>query len=141
MCLTTETSTIDLYNIYNDHDNNKAVEKTDRVARRNMDQGTRHQHIWLGNFNRHHPLWDEVRNGHLFTEANLRMAQSLLDIVQDWGLHVTIAPITLLVTRFTFIISPSRSLHQFHIHHGQPSTALTQLCYSYYLTDALHSTR
>src|SRR5580693_1969737 len=54
---------------------------------------------------------------------------------------VTIAPITFLVTRFTFIISPSRSLHQFHLHHGQPSTALTQLFYSYYLTDALHSTR
>jgi hypothetical protein len=63
-----------------------------------------------------------------------------------WMLHnlllqsVTIAPITLLVMCFTFIIS-SHSLHQFHIHHGQPSTALTQLLYSYYLTDALHSTR
>jgi hypothetical protein len=53
---------------------------------------------------------------------------------------VTIAPIMLVVTCFTFIIS-SHSLHQFHIHHGQPSTALTQLFYSYYLTDALHSTR
>src|SRR5882724_6057656 len=27
--------------------------------------------IWLGDFNRHHPMWDEDCNVHLFTRANL----------------------------------------------------------------------
>ena len=30
------------------------------------------EHIkWLGDFNRHHPMWDEGCNAHLFTRANL----------------------------------------------------------------------
>jgi hypothetical protein len=78
----------------------------------------------------------------------LRMMWTAVCLPNNWNLSsdiqavlVTIAPFTFLVTCFTSIISPSRSLYQFHIHHAQPSTALTQLFYSYYLTDALHSTR
>ncbi|KIK13673.1 hypothetical protein PISMIDRAFT_17820 [Pisolithus microcarpus 441] len=42
--------------------------------------------VWLGDFNRHHPLWDEERNRHLFTEAALEAAQKVLDLVADYGL-------------------------------------------------------
>jgi Endonuclease-reverse transcriptase len=37
--------------------------------------------LWLGDFNRHHPLWDEERNTHLFTAANLDAAQPLLNLL------------------------------------------------------------
>jgi hypothetical protein len=39
------------------------------------------RYIWAGDFNRHHPLWDELRNQHLFTTENLAYAQPLLDLL------------------------------------------------------------
>ena len=36
--------------------------------------------LWCGNFNRHHPLWDEERNRHLFTAVALRELEVLLGI-------------------------------------------------------------
>ena len=84
----TDTNTIDAFNIYNNQDNNEAIEKTDEALRRNGNQNLDNQYIWLGNFNRHHPLWDEERNSHLFTELNLRLAQTLLDAIQEWGLQM-----------------------------------------------------
>ena len=75
---------INIYNIYNDgtHHNNlnclsehlRAIQGPQpRVGKGNM--------IWLGDFNRHHPLWDEERNSHLFTAANLDAAQTLLNLL------------------------------------------------------------
>jgi ribonuclease HI len=46
--------------------------------------------IWLGDFNRHHPMWDEMRNSHLFTRANLDDAQELLDAVAEHDLHMVL---------------------------------------------------
>ena len=43
--------------------------------------GERIQYIWAGNFNRHHPLWDDPRNCHLFTNHNLDMAEPLLVLI------------------------------------------------------------
>ncbi|KAH7918956.1 hypothetical protein BV22DRAFT_1134211 [Leucogyrophana mollusca] len=40
--------------------------------------------IWLGDFSRHHPLWDEERNGHLFTNAALTEAEVLIDLLADY---------------------------------------------------------
>lgn len=37
----------------------------------------------MGDFNRHHPCWDEERNAHLFTKSNLEQAQVVLDLVAD----------------------------------------------------------
>ncbi len=36
--------------------------------------------MWAGDFNWHHPLWDEDRNYHLFTAENLRKAQELIEL-------------------------------------------------------------
>ncbi len=36
--------------------------------------------ILAGDFNRHHPLWDEDRNHHLFTMTNLQKVQVILDL-------------------------------------------------------------
>jgi hypothetical protein len=40
----------------------------------------------LGDFNRHHPLWDEERNAHLFSPSNLDLAQPLIDLVSEHNL-------------------------------------------------------
>jgi ribonuclease HI len=42
--------------------------------------------IWTGDFNRHHPLWDEDRNTQLFTNTYLNAAQPLLDLIADYGM-------------------------------------------------------
>ncbi|KAJ1299357.1 hypothetical protein OPQ81_011877 [Rhizoctonia solani] len=46
--------------------------------------------ILLGDFNRHHPDWDESRNAHLFTSAALDLAQPLLDLVNNAALVMTL---------------------------------------------------
>jgi hypothetical protein len=37
--------------------------------------------MWIGDFNCHHPLWDEECNAHIFTRANLELAQPLLNML------------------------------------------------------------
>ncbi|OCH83675.1 hypothetical protein OBBRIDRAFT_697352, partial [Obba rivulosa] len=44
--------------------------------------------LWAGDFNRHHPLWDEERNHHLFTSTNLDRAQHLLNAIAALDLHM-----------------------------------------------------
>jgi len=39
--------------------------------------------LWMGDFNRHHPLWEELRNDHLF---NYAAAQPLIDLIVDYGM-------------------------------------------------------
>ena len=46
--------------------------------------------IWLGDFNRHHPLWDEPCNAHLFTRTNLEAAQTLVDLTVDMDLTMAL---------------------------------------------------
>jgi hypothetical protein len=43
-----------------------------------------------GDFNRHHPLWEEERNHHLFTDAALRQAQPLLDLVATYNMKMAL---------------------------------------------------
>jgi hypothetical protein len=46
--------------------------------------------LWCGDFNRHHPLWDEAHNGHLFTPAALEEAHKLIEIVADHDMVMTL---------------------------------------------------
>ena len=39
--------------------------------------------LWCGDFNRHHPMWDEEHNHHLFTPGALEEAWKLLTLVVD----------------------------------------------------------
>ena len=39
--------------------------------------------LWCSNFNRHHPLWDEDQNHHLFTASALQAADRLLEKITD----------------------------------------------------------
>jgi hypothetical protein len=82
---------IAIFNIYNDckHSDtlstlNDAMEDTRRRGR------GRTRFIILGDFNRHHPMWDEDRNTSLFTRKNLDEAQILIDFTTDWDLDMAL---------------------------------------------------
>ncbi|CUA75215.1 putative RNA-directed DNA polymerase from transposon BS [Rhizoctonia solani] len=63
-------------NVYNPCDANTSLPHVSTLLRAH-----RGHVIVLGDFNRHHPDWDESRNAHLFTSAALDLAQPLLDII------------------------------------------------------------
>jgi len=44
--------------------------------------------IWLGDFNSHHPMWDENRNAHIFTRSNLDQAQAIIDVMARYNLQM-----------------------------------------------------
>src|SRR5882724_738284 len=46
--------------------------------------------IWLGDFNLHHPMWDEGRNSHLFTRENLDKSQLLIDMIAELNLQMAL---------------------------------------------------
>ncbi|EUC54311.1 reverse transcriptase from transposon X-element protein, putative, partial [Rhizoctonia solani AG-3 Rhs1AP] len=72
-------------NIYNPCDANTPLPHLSTLLR------THQGHvILLGDFNRHHPDWDESRNAHLFTSAALDLAQPLLDIVNELSLEMAL---------------------------------------------------
>ncbi|KAJ3486122.1 hypothetical protein NLI96_g4454 [Meripilus lineatus] len=48
--------------------------------------------LWLGDFNRHSPLWDEERNAHLFTRQNLDDADTLLNVLVNHDLRMLLPP-------------------------------------------------
>ncbi|KAI6016352.1 hypothetical protein BKA83DRAFT_4497977 [Pisolithus microcarpus] len=42
--------------------------------------------IWLGDFNFHHPLWDNDSSTQLFTTGALKKAQLLLDLLEKYDM-------------------------------------------------------
>jgi len=81
-----EQGNLEIFNIYNDCLHNDSLTSLAAHLRSRAFprvQGPRNM-IWAGDFNRHHPLWDEIRNSHLFTEAALTATQPLLDLL---GIH------------------------------------------------------
>ena len=46
----------------------------------------------MGDFNRHHPLWDEPRNAHLFTRDNLNLTQPLLNMLERHNMKIVLPP-------------------------------------------------
>ncbi|QRV81763.1 Reverse transcriptase from transposon X-element protein [Ceratobasidium sp. AG-Ba] len=75
-----EKSSIMLINVYNPCDSNASLPFVDTLIKSRL---AGEQLVVLGDFNRHHPTWDEDRNAHLFTRSNLELAQELLDLAAD----------------------------------------------------------
>ena len=84
-----------IYNIYNACDHADTLQfleqhmSSEEAAYRNRardpaqgsGQAQRTNIIWLGDFNRHHPMWELSNNGHLFTAANLNAADVLIQLL------------------------------------------------------------
>ena len=87
--LTTSKGHCTIFNIYNDckHDNTiSAIEQFLPGNLATIRPDPQDHMIWLGDFNRHHPLWDDSSNSHLFTSSALTAAQKLIDLLADYGL-------------------------------------------------------
>jgi len=50
--------------------------------------------VWVGDFNRHHPIWDQEEDHHLFTPIALQAAECLLGTVADWSMSMVLPPRT-----------------------------------------------
>ena len=90
--------TIDIVNVYNNCTNNNSLKVVERYMRGRGDKSRarnrlrgREGVVWLGDFNRHHPLWDEERNAHLFTKAALEATQPLLVMISNYDMHMVLA--------------------------------------------------
>jgi endonuclease/exonuclease/phosphatase family metal-dependent hydrolase len=104
--LTGNFGKVRMYNIYNacDHDDTliflerhmateRNARQTQRIAK--GEQGAKPEYImWMGDFNRHHPLWEPQHNTHLFTAANLNAAAVLINLLSMYNL-VQILPLGL----------------------------------------------
>jgi hypothetical protein len=46
--------------------------------------------LWVGDFNRHHPYWDDPSDTRLFTSDIMEVAERLIKVVADIGLELTL---------------------------------------------------
>jgi Endonuclease-reverse transcriptase len=88
-----EFGTLRIMNIYNNCKNNESLHMVERTLRNPSSRAylvVLLRQVWLGNFNCHHPLWDEERNNHLFTNTNLEKAQMLLNMLARHGMKMAL---------------------------------------------------
>ena len=95
--LQTEEGPIRIYNVYNNCTNSEVLETLSRhlanVQTNDNDTTVEDSPmLWLGDFNRHHPMWDELRNEHLFTAANLTEAEKLIDLLAEYDMEMVLPP-------------------------------------------------
>lgn len=83
----TSSGLIDIYNIYLDCLHSDALQPLQEALTRRQTTAQPNHVLLAGDFNRHHPAWDELRNAHLFTIANLENAQILINMIADHGLE------------------------------------------------------
>lgn len=92
--LTGDFGMIRVFNLYVDQANDSALTALDQYLRSNQDagEGVEVTDVWLGDFNRHHPMWDEPRNSQLFTRSNIESAEFLIHKMADWGMSLALPP-------------------------------------------------
>lgn len=82
-----------LYNIYNDQHHSDTIRLLERHTANTRSASQHRLHaLWLGDFNRHSPIWDDPANTQLFTNANLDAAQLLISATNRAELHMLLPP-------------------------------------------------
>ena len=84
-----------LLNVYNDCKHNGSLTVVEEQMRKKRSReeagnGEVEEVIWLGDFNRHHTMWDEERNAHIFTKVALEATQPLLDMISKHNMHMAL---------------------------------------------------
>jgi hypothetical protein len=82
-----------VFNIYNDCTHSDTIHHLDRyidAERRNIIQLDTDTMLWCGDFNRHHPMWDEERNHHLFTTTATAEAEKLIALLADYNMAMAL---------------------------------------------------
>jgi len=93
--LTSNNTTMHLFNIYNDCAHSETLNALDRClqqlrTQQHGNERTEDSMLWFGNFNWHHPMWDKERNRHLFTSANATAAAILIDLLGAYGMYMAL---------------------------------------------------
>jgi ribonuclease HI/exonuclease III len=84
-----------IFNIYNDGNSDATLSELSKFYRENTtlfenpDKEDTHV-VWLGDFNRHHPHWDDVVDTRLFTNDNIEAAETLIETIADAGLELVL---------------------------------------------------
>ena len=47
--------------------------------------------MWIGDFNRHHPTWDNPNDTRLFTREAIEAAEKLIRAIADLGMELALA--------------------------------------------------
>lgn len=95
--ITGEWGVCRIFNIYNDQKHSRNLTALNRFlltseSQQRTNDSPATEDIWLGDFNRHSPMWDEARNTQLFTRSALREAQQLIDMAVTWNMHMALRP-------------------------------------------------
>ena len=84
---------ITIFNIYNDCTHSRTERTLSNFLEANRDtiaEGNDTHMLWAGDFNRHHPLWDDDKDTHLFTRQALRNAEGLIELMADHAMEMTL---------------------------------------------------
>ena len=87
--------TLTLFNIYNDCNHRRTLTSLGNFCRQKGDiilPSVDAHLIWLGDFNRHHPLWDRAKDSRLFTTDAIEEAEYLLHTLADLDLRMALPP-------------------------------------------------
>ena len=80
-----------IFNIYNNCNNNLTIETLHTYLRENLATAlplpTDHM-LWLGDFNRHHPLWEDNKNCRLYNPPHL--IDPLIDTLQEFDMQMAL---------------------------------------------------
>ena len=96
--LTGSWGDLTLYNIYNDCVRNDTINLLDTFTRslpNNPPLGRRENSnatLWLGDFNQHHPHWDNPADTRLFTRTALDNAEAPISVIAGLGLDLALPP-------------------------------------------------
>ena len=95
--LTGGQGTITLFNIYNDCEKNDTINLLETFTHSlPIPQGCSTENsnaiLWLGDFNRHHPHWDNPADSRLFTRPAIENAEILISVVAGLGLDLALPP-------------------------------------------------
>ena len=87
---------VTLFNIYNDGEKNDTISQLETFTQSHISSPGRNAGakpvLWLGDFNRHHPHWDNPSDTRLFTREALNNAEILISAVAGLGLDLALPP-------------------------------------------------
>ena len=90
-----EWGKLTIVNVYNDCHNDKTIRLlTDFHSRNQAEMSQENSNaahvLWVGDFNRHHPYWDDPRDTRLFTGDAAEAAEKLIEALADIGLELAL---------------------------------------------------
>jgi hypothetical protein len=131
-----------LFNIYNECTSNETITQLKHFHRTRPDiveqteSGPTHI-LWAGDFNRHHPHWDDPNNTRLFTTEALNAAEVLIETAASLGLELALP--SGIPTHYHNVTKKWSRLDQVFI--SEHSTDLIEVCDTETVTRGLRVSR